>query len=281
MLRRLAAALPLCAVCGVTACTLLVDTGGLSNAGAGGAPNDGAVPMLPVSEAGADGAASDAAAGDAPSSSSPCATVHAFCDDFDTGTTDLAARWDVLHTTAGPMLLDTTQPKSPPRSLRMHLTPTTGNKDSRLGKNVAVISGTARVELDIFIPTPAGPWTEVDPIGVQLTPTPTGYDFHGLYLVTRSDSTFLQYFASKKAGNLDNRAPLSTISKDVWHHVVITFSYATTPPKGTISVDGDVGSVDMVTPVATKLELQLGASYTQDTNLDWSLYFDNATIDTP
>lgn len=225
-------------------------------------------------------AGSDAAL-DSPSSSSPCASSHAFCDDFDTGPADVATRWDVLHTTAGPMDLDTTRAKSAPRSLRMHLTPTTGNKDSRLGKDVAITNGTGRVELDMFMPTPTGPYTEVDPIGVELTPTPAGYDFHGLYLMVRSDGTFLQYFASKKAANLDNRAPLSPISKNVWHHVVMTFSYATTPPKGTISIDGDVGSVDMVAPVATKLQLQLGASYTDTTNLDWSLSFDNVAVDTP
>jgi len=273
--RRIAAALPLALL---SACTLLVDVNGLST---GGGPND-AGPVVDSGRPGTiTGSEAGSGTGDAGVLSSPCAAKHAFCDDFDTGPEDLTMRWDVFKTTAGPLLLDTMHSKSAPRSLRMHLTPTTGNKDSELSKDVPVTNGSGRVELDMFVPAPMGPWTEVDPIGVELTPTPSGYDFHGLYLVTRSDGTFLQYFASKKGANLDNRAPLATISKDVWHHVVITFSYATTPPKGTIAIDGDVGSVDMVTPVPTKLELQLGANYTQDTNLDWSLYFDNAVIDTP
>ena len=37
----------------------------------------------------------------------------------------------------------------------------------------------------------------------------------------------------------------------------------------------------MMGPTATKLDLQLGAGYTDTTNLEWSIYFDNAVVDTP
>lgn len=274
VLRRLAAALPLGFLC---ACTLLVDLGGLSGGSDPAASGDGGPsPVLPNGEAGADAPT----AADAASGTSPCAAAHAFCDDFDTGDPNLATRWSELKTTAGPLDLDTTLSRSAPRSLRMKLTPTMGNQDSHLGKFVAIRNGTARVEVDIFVPTPVGSYKEVDPIGVELSPTPTGYDFHGLYLIVRPDGTKLQYFASKKSANVDNEAPVS-MTKDAWHHVVITFSYATMPPKGTISIDGDVGSVPMMGPTATKLDLQLGADYTDTTNLDWSLNFDNAVVDTP
>ena len=99
-------------------------------------------------------------------------------------------------------------------------------------------------------------------------------------MIIRPDGTKLQYFASKKNANVDNQAPVG-LTKDAWHHVVFTVSYATMPPKGTISIDGDVGSVPMMGPTATKLDLQLGADYTDTTNLDWSINFDNAVVDTP
>lgn len=273
VLRRFAAALPLLFL---SACTLLVDVGGLSGGTDAASSGDGGPsPVLPNGEAGTDAPTADAA-----SSTSPCAAPHTFCDDFDTGDPNLTTRWDELKTTAGPLDLDTTRSRSAPRSLRMKLTPTMGNQDSHLGKFVAVQNGTARAEVDLFVPTPVGSFKEVDPIGLELTPTPTGYDFHGLYLIIRPDGSKLQYFASKKSANVDNQAPV-TITMDAWHHVVMTVSFATTPPKGTISIDGDVGSVPMMGPTATKLDLQLGADYTDTTNLDWSINFDNAVVDTP
>lgn len=281
VVRRLAAALPLVLL---SACTLLVDVGALRGGGDADAtdlvtPREGGPPQTIAK----DGGTTDGAGGDAAIGTSPCAAAHTFCDDFDTGNGSLATRWSELRTGAGPLVLDTTRSRSAPRSLRMDLTPTTGTQDSQLAKTVTVPNAAARLEVDIFIPTPAadaGTYTEVDPIGVKLYPTPPGYNFHGLYLIIRSGKTQLQYFAQKKDANVDNRAPV-TMTMDAWHHVVVTFSYATTPPKGTIAVDGDVASVEMIGPTPTKLDYELGAGYTENANLNWSLSFDNAVVDVP
>lgn len=274
MVRRLSVALLLGFL---SACSLFVDLDGLSDASDPAGQGDGGPsPVLPNGEAGVDAATTNPSTG-----TSPCAAAHTFCDDFDTGDENLATRWSELTTTAGPLDLDTTRSRSAPRSLRMNLKPTTGNQDSHLAKSVPVQNGTARAEVDIFVPTPVGgSYKEVDPIGVELHPTPTGYDFHGLYLIVRPDGTSLQYFASKKSANVDHRASL-TFTMDAWHHVVITVSYATTPPTGTISIDGAVASVPMMGPTATKLDLELGADYTDAANLAWSLSFDNAVVDSP
>jgi hypothetical protein len=289
VLRRFAAALAscavcaVCAVCGSAACTLLVDTGGLSSAGADASSNDGdVIPMVPGAEggSGSDAAANDAAANDGATASSVCTAVHTFCDDFDTGDTNLLTRWGELNTAAGPLDLDTTRSKSPPRSLRMNVMPETGVMDSHVGKTIDVKSGTGRVELDLFVPAPGGSYAEVDPIGIVLTPTPAGYDFHGLYLLILPGGNQLQYFASKKSGNLDNRAPVK-VTTDAWHHIVMTFSY-TASPTGTMTIDGDAeATVAMGSPTPTKLDLQLGASYANNVTATWSLGFDNVVIDTP
>lgn len=259
----------------LSACTLVVGTSGLH----GGAEAD-AGPRAETTGPPIEGGARDASLDDAPTGTSPCAAPHAFCDDFDTGTLDLASRWDGLVTGGGPLGLDTARAKSPPRSLKASLEGR-GSERSAIAKTVAIVGGSARVELDFFVPSPTGSFIEVDPIGVGLAPPPAGFAFLGFYLVIRGDETFVQFFGDRGGNNVDNRVTV-VLAKNAWHHLAFTFSYAQSPPQGSFSVDGLTYVVPMVAaPTPSHVRIELGAPYADGIKVQWGLSFDNVVLDTP
>lgn len=277
-MRPLAAVLTLSGLGCLSACALLVDTDGLTGASAQSGGGDAA--RAPEASAPSDGGL-DGAADARPSSSSPCAIAHVFCDDFDTGSEDLTTRWDKLETFAGTLALDSTRSRSAPRSLRMNVTPTTGEKHSSLTKSIPTTANAARVELDLFVPSPNGSFAEIDPVGLELAPPPSGVQLQGLYVVIHPDGTYLQFLALGQPSKGAYLAPIA-LERDAWHHLVMTYSYATSPPSATLSVDGRVANVTMLQAAAPSvIRLQLGAPYANDANLTWAIDFDNATVDIP
>jgi hypothetical protein len=142
--------------------------------------------------------------------------------------------------------------------------------------------GTARVELDLYVASASGSYKEVDPVGIELEPPQAGFDFQGVYLVIRPGATIFQYFAERTGTgqNAEANAALTDILRDTWHHVVFTVSYAASR-KATLSIDGEVASVNIPASSPTTMKLQVGALYTSDANLDWAINYDNVVVDTP
>jgi hypothetical protein len=282
--RRLAAASTITTMA-LSACSLLVDSGGLAG-GAGAGALDGAAAVdgtggsdAPPGIASAEGGALDGA-----SSSSPCASVHTFCDDFDMPG-DLSTRWPEIEMAAGPLGFDTERSVSAPRSVRVSLHPGAGNPESKLSRNFPLKQGgSARVELDLYLGSAANNYQEIDPVGLQLDPPPAGYAFQGVYFSVEPNRTRLEYFADKTTGdNLYTDTTVPALSRDAWHHLVFTISYASMPPRATLSVDdGPLATVVLnAASSPTTLKAQFGAVYTAALNVDWPLNFDNVVVDIP
>ncbi|MBX3199111.1 MAG: hypothetical protein KF850_29880 [Labilithrix sp.] len=262
------------------ACTLLIDTDDLDAGPAPIAPADDAGdtgPSASSTDARTDGGAlEDADAGPG----SPCAEPHAFCDDFDDGSDDLAARWDSLKTQAGPVSIATDRWVSAPRALRAVVAPHTATLGSALQKVVAIPNGKVNVEVDLHVEHTDGSWVEVDPVEIILRPGPPGYDHHSLYLILHQTEQLFLYYAPKTDGGYDIRTQSASFAMGSWQHLVFTFE--SSPARATLAIDGVTVPLDTFAgPTVTSLELGVGAAYTENVTNDWKITLDNVVVDTP
>jgi hypothetical protein len=269
---------------GLSACSLLVGTSGLegdpsTTPGASDAGGDVAVTIEggPPPDSGS-GEAGDAGGGDAP----PCAVAHTFCDDFDTGDTNAVNRWDDGVLAFGTLAMDTTRFVSAPRSLSFKTSQKAGVTEAFIERTLPMPSGRAHVELEMFVGTESGAFTEVDPVGVELNPPPSGYSFNGGYLVLRDGELRAQAFAEATSGsNYNVTKPIGAIQRDHWYHVVIDIDgKAAGGPKLDVTVDGKTVTMTLPPSSPTSTAIGVGAVYADSSGGVWPFNFDDVVVDT-
>ncbi|MBX3232877.1 MAG: hypothetical protein KIT84_42355 [Labilithrix sp.] len=278
------------AVC-TAACSFLVDTSDLivatpaasndgdSGGGAvdGGGGAEGSATPVTVDEAGAPDAAVDA--------SSPCATAHAFCDDFDDARQEVGKGWTRVQTATGPVDFDDVVARSAPRSLRTAVTPAKGTRNGGLWKSISTPGGKLHVELDVFVEKAAA-GAKADhmiPVEIDFYPPPATYEYHGVFLSVRNNQTVIAYFAERPQGQGDTymvEAPV-TFALGTWQHVV--FDYDIPARKAVATVGGATFEVDVKeTPTpTTSVEVAVGAPYVHEVEGTWTSRVDNVVVDLP
>ncbi len=216
--------------------------------------------------------------GEDAASTSPCASPHVFCDDFDQGGVDLGSRWDAIETRSGTLALSSERAASPPRALRAVLHPASGRRDTKLTKTVAVDGNTVRVELDLFFDHTAGAYTEVDPLQVLVQPAPAGHRSSSLFVFVRSNGARFQYWTDRADGgqiSLENEIPLGG---GAWHHLTLTLTRD--PARATLLVDGVSSRIDTVAaPATTAVSVSIGGAYVEDLSNTWTIDVDNVVVD--
>jgi|GEM_PF-6159912 len=272
------------AVACLTACSLLVDTGGLHDGAPvpsgddANPPVDGGARDGPLGDDATADAALDATDGDAPDAPlSPCALPSLFCDDFDTGPSDPAGRWDSMQSAAGPLSFDTATFRSAPRSLRVAITAGTGGRASELAKRVTGLSGSVVVELDVLSGGPTGTYGEVDPIAITLEPPPPSRTKQSLAVIFYSDGLYFENYR-ENPNQADNQKIGAFPSK--WAHVRIAVSMATKQAVLTID-DAVVATVLVEGSALTGIVVGTGAPYTNDVGAPWTFNFDNVRVTKP
>ena len=129
----------------------------------------------------------------------------------------------------------------------------------------------------------SGSYPELDPVGVRLTPPPSGYAFNGAYLIFRNGQAFGQGFAEANAGaNIDSNLSLGVVQRDAWHHVVVDID-ATGTSAVNITWKLDTTSVNVVVPASnpTTAIVGVGAIYAENPSGVWPFNFDNVVVDLP
>lgn len=283
MRRSVAIALTLTSFAGAGGCSLLVSTNGLSDgdtATPDGGPGigDGPAAIDSASEAAAPDAGPDAR-----DAASPCRSKHLFCDDFDTGDSKPIGRWDSLIENAGPIILDTSMFVSPPRALHVTMPPGAGVRASKLRKTLSPTSPKSTLDVDLFVTGPTGgSFVEVDPIGITLSPAPSGFTKHGIAIAIYPTKTVLQYYASPPAdgGTTTTVESPFTLPTSRWVHLTITVDYTPAIPLVAIAIDGMPST--RITPggtAPTSLGLEVGVIYTSAANTDFAVVTDNVVVD--
>lgn len=269
---------------GASGCSLLVTTSGLAGDPETTVGGDGSVTTT-GDAASTDGAPADGAVRDAPiapgDASSPCAAAHLFCDDFDTGDTNLGTRWDSFRQSSGPITLDTSTFLSAPRALRATLTPGNGVRVSELRKAFSPKSSKTRVDFDLLIEGPTGSFGELDPAGLEFYPPPSNLKDHGLAIAMYESQTVLQYHASPVGGGMSTAVETPfTLPTSRWVHVTMTADYSTPQPTGAIALDGtQVAAVTMGGAAPSSIEVTLGLIYSEAATGTFTSVFDNVVVD--
>jgi hypothetical protein len=263
--------------CAFSACSLVVDTEGLSDLGAPATPVlDGAVAV---------DAAADAEAGVAPvdaspeGSASPCAATHLFCDDFDTGT--LVGRWDQMETTAGPLTLDAAFFVSPSRSLLGSIQPLPGinTRATALRKVVGVPAKRARLAVDFRTPGPGpGAFEQVDLLSMSLLPPPPGFQVQTVGLFERPSGTEFERY-TESPGGFSTSTPV-LLARSRWVHVVIEADFSKVPAMASVAMDGVVTATrELAGSDLTGVKITVGPGFVNSANVEWPIAYDNVTVD--
>jgi hypothetical protein len=270
-------------IASASACSLVVGTSGLSDGAAAsdsGPAIDGGGDVIAVADS-ATNARDGETLVDSDAAASPCSVTHAFCDDFNAGGSDVTTRWTSAKQNAGPLTLDTTLFASPPRGLKMALQPGTGKRVTEIRKQVDTTGSVVRVDLDLHSSGPSSSmWTEFDPVEIALEPAPPGYDYHALTIAMYSNGTAtFEYFHSKGTTSSVVVAPQFVLPMGRWVHVSVVADYSTSPGTGTISIDGAAAAqVAVGGSSLTGIEVAVGATYTEQANIDWTFGFDNVVV---
>jgi hypothetical protein len=273
------------------ACSLLVSTSGLddgaSDAVADGGDNDAS--MAPLVESGSDGVApvippisNDAATDGAkvdPTTVSPCSATHVFCDDFDTGSADVATRWSSSQQSAGPITIDSFLPRSPPRGLHLALTSGMGNRASELRKELSLSSKAFHYSVDTNIATPSSPsYGEVDILDLQFSPPPSGYSFSAVSVDMYPDRTTFEYYAT--TGPTDTLVqPTIMLPHNTWVHLDIDVDFNPSPATATLKIDGGIAAtINLIGDSLSSVSMGLGATYTNNAGVTWDVAYDNIFV---
>lgn len=263
-LARFAVAVGTAALAISAACSLVVDTTGLSG---------GAADATPIDAAGADGAADGG--GDATTWCGQQSSL-AFCDDFDSPNTNLAARWDEVYAPSGTLRVDDQNPLSPPGML-LAIVPNPGNNDGNSVAKVFPAHASTRVALDLILEAS-------DSFGygsiaeVHLEPAPAPYqDYRAALIYTGGRMTLNTYVAP--GGENSMPVPRSFGS---WQRVQLEIALTPTPRA---VVYDEAGGILVTLPMpatapAAGTRVAVGLPYLATATTPWRVRIDNVAVST-
>jgi len=216
---------------------------------------------------------------------SPCLQRHTFCDDFDTGETNLALRWDEIVSGAGPLTLNGDAFVSAPRALVTQVAKGDGDRYSAIRRNVPMASGKAHVEADVLFSNRGSRVARyLYAIELQMRPGPPGFEYHALYFLIDTDGAYVEYFGRGlvvDGGQLPDFSTthLTPYTMGRWAHV--TFDYDSSRDKAILTVDGATFTFPTRAVASTSLRIAAGAPYARDIEGEWTTRIDNVVVDIP
>lgn len=271
--------------CVAIACSLAVDTSGLSSGGA-------ASPAPDASDAPVDAPADATNVSDAPVDARPdgpparpCATPHAICEDFDnpSGARSLSPILD-----NGGQVIDDDDHVSAPRSVICRTATSTGGNESSARLRADFDSLPPRVHAAFDVKTaslpPAG-FFELLKLEMPNTfESPSiGYGDAGISIAADGAQWKVYRFGHLDASTkYDEAHPLPKLGDGTWHHVELDAKLARNGGNLTVTVDGskvvDAQGIRTLTEGATGLRLVIGL-YTNGVASPWDLNLDNVVGD--
>jgi hypothetical protein len=277
-------------LCLVASCSFFVDTSELSGRTAqtataaddGGAEkrSDTGTSTLPAPDATVAAADGDAAATGDAGSRGPCAVAVAnriFCDDFDTGPTDLSLRWASYTAASGPGQLDLLDAVSAPRSLRFAIRADAGDATSELYQRVLGLSNAVQLDFDLKASGGVLPADAIMAVAkLELFPAPTGATFHQVSVGINAGGSVIDYYRLDPTSNMTQSAPTLGAS---WRHITVKVSFRSLPATATFSIDGTpVASVTLAGDTLTSVGIGIGVHYAKNIGSIWSLGYDNVEV---
>lgn len=266
------------------ACSLAVDTSGLSSGGPSApdasdansvdAPADGAIAP--------DGPAD--ARPDAPPAR-PCDVPHTICEDFDdpSGARSLQPILD-----NGGQLIDDDDHVSAPRSVICRTAPSGSGNESSARMRADFVGLPSRVHAAFDMKTANLPLSGFFELLKLETPNSfegpsIGYGDAGISIAAADSKWSVYRFGHLSAtDNFDERNPLPKLGDGEWHHVELDSKLARNGGNLTVTVDGskvvDAQGIRTLTEGATGLRLVIGL-YTNGVGSAWDVKLDNVVAD--
>ena len=242
----------------------------------------------------ADGGANDGsprppdAAGDARADASSCGTAaldpgatRLFCDDFDTGGSSPAGRWDETSLEAGPIDFDSSDFVSAPRSLRVELVAGSGSRTSTITKAVPTTTQDVTVAFDFRLDGPASQdFGAIEYASVDLLPPPAGVTAHNIVLFQYSSADpAIAYQQTPQPAGGDVTSQLTPpLAIGRWQRIALRVTFGATA-QAFVSIDGTpVASVPISRVTLTSVVVHLGVD-TAEARTTATVHFDDVTVD--
>ncbi len=259
-MRRRAARLAAClAIAGLTACSLLVDTGGLSGGASDGGGAEGSTPPSTDAPSGGDGPSGDDAAPDAPhdgDASTVFVCDATFCDDFDDGG---PRGWTDKLLTRG-TITTTNDAVTPPNGLLVQLAAGSGSADVELMKSFSGLPQHMRCELDMKVVNAPPSNAEVDYL--EFTTLSTDPKTYSVYFAHFDTGWAVAEFATfGDGGQLDRHSDATPPPIGTWFHV----TFQTDGSSVSVAYDGvQASSLGSLTSFGgTERDFNIGIPYVQ------------------
>lgn len=267
------------------ACSLAVDTAGLSSGGSRSPdPSDANASVdAPADSANTSDAPVDARPDGPPAR--PCATSHTICEDFDdpAGGRSLQPILD-----NGGQVIDDSDHVSAPRSVVCKTRASGGGNESsaRLRADFDSIPARVRVAFDMKTANlPASGFFEMLKLEMPNTfegPS-IGYGDAGIAIAANNGNWNAYRFGHiDTTTNFDENHPLPKLGDGAWHHIELESKLAKNGGDLTVTIDGtkavDAQGIRTLTEGATGLRLVIGL-YTNNVGSPWDLRIDNVVAD--
>ena len=204
---------------------------------------------------------------------SPCASAHAFCDDFDQGA--LGARWDDRNVTGGPLDVDDASFRSPPFAFRARSPAQAAARSVVLYKKLPDPSaGKLRCELDVLLRQRAGGAADV--FELRLSADPAGTFYYAYLQATDAGTLVGQELAFPDGGKTTSLNAVTDVQNGAWHHLRFDTDWKTI----SFAFDGQPAHVEtMSLATGTAPQLAVGLVYTEGGG-PFDFLFDDVACDT-
>jgi hypothetical protein len=206
---------------------------------------------------------------------SPCATKHTFCDDFDDGA--VGATWDNIDNGVGGTLSQTTNAVSAPYALEAKVPSGPGHPYAMLQKYFPAAAH-VHFECDLIIVGSQATNMEIDYFDFSFTPS--GY-VAGDFNLERNNPGGTVEEISQTTADASSSFHDDNMSEELgsWKHLVVDIDF--TKASFTMTVDGQtVDAMSMTPPLSSaQATLSVGATYTGGLTAQWSVITDNVVVD--
>lgn len=273
----------------VSGCSLLVDSGGLTGAGASdGQPDssageDAADASDDGGQTGIDAAAEAEAGGDTASPESGAgfcaASAHDFCDDFDGP--PLAQKWTEVVTEAGTVTLTGDKSVSAPNALRVQLQ--AGAPDYKSAAPFQMLtspSASYHLEASVLVLDKSDQGS-VEVLALSFNP-PSGFTAYDvLFGISEGRYRLMEWAQETGVGDHTNHSDLATsTSFAAWRRVEIDVTLSTSGSTAVLKLDGQVaGQVELEPAPALGVRVGVGAAQVEGITGSWTILVDDVAID--